>query len=118
MEILLPTTHRFWWHLGRTKSPVKRGTAIERKIRSAVIEIYKELADALIKDAEGATKKITIKVVQAKTEKQAESVAFTVAESPLVKTADVWKMMLTGEEYFLLLDAHLKLMMFLKLPYI
>ena len=72
---------------GRTKSSVKRGTAIERKIRSAVIEIYKELADALIKDAEGATKKITIKVVQAKTEKQAESVAFTVAESPLVKTA-------------------------------
>jgi len=72
---------------GRTKSPVKRGTSIERKIRSAVIEIYKELADALIKDAEGATKKITIKVVQAKTEKQAESVAFTVAESPLVKTA-------------------------------
>ena len=72
---------------GRTKSPIKRGTAIERKIRSAVIEIYKELADLLIKDAEGATKKITIKVVQAKTEKQAESVAFTVAESPLVKTA-------------------------------
>ena len=72
---------------GRTKSPVKRGTAIERKIRSAVIEIYKELADLLINDAEGATKKITIKVVQAKTEKQAESVAFTVAESPLVKTA-------------------------------
>ena len=71
----------------RTKSSVKRGTATERKIRSAVIEIYKELADALIKDAEGATKKITIKVVQAKTEKQAESVAFTVAESPLVKTA-------------------------------
>jgi glutamate N-acetyltransferase / amino-acid N-acetyltransferase len=72
---------------GRTKSHIKRGTAIERKIRSAVIEIYKELADLLIKDAEGATKKITIKVVQAKTEKQAESVAFTVAESPLVKTA-------------------------------
>ncbi|MDC0028833.1 bifunctional ornithine acetyltransferase/N-acetylglutamate synthase, partial [Gammaproteobacteria bacterium] len=69
------------------KSPIKRGTPIERKIRSAVIEIYKELADLLIKDAEGATKKITIKVVQAKTEKQAESVAFTVAESPLVKTA-------------------------------
>ena len=72
---------------GRTKSTVKKGTPIERKIRSAVIEIYKELADLLIKDAEGATKKITIKVIQAKTEKQAESVAFTVAESPLVKTA-------------------------------
>ncbi|MDC0076069.1 bifunctional glutamate N-acetyltransferase/amino-acid acetyltransferase ArgJ [Gammaproteobacteria bacterium] len=72
---------------GRTKSPIKRGTPIERKIRSGVIEIYKELADLLIKDAEGATKKITIKVVQAKTEEQAKSVAFTVAESPLVKTA-------------------------------
>jgi len=72
---------------GRTKSTVKKGTPIERKIRSAVIETYKELADLLIQDAEGATKKITIKVIQAKTEKQAESVAFTVAESPLVKTA-------------------------------
>ena len=72
---------------GRTKSTVKKGTPIERKVRSAVIEIYKELADLLIQDAEGATKKITIKVIQAKTEKQAESVAFTVAESPLVKTA-------------------------------
>ena len=72
---------------GRTKSTVKKGTPIEKKIRSAVIEIYKELADLLIQDAEGATKKITIKVIQAKTEKQAESVAFTVAESPLVKTA-------------------------------
>lgn len=72
---------------GRTKSTVKKGTPIEKKIRSAVIETYKELADLLIQDAEGATKKITIKVIQAKTEKQAESVAFTVAESPLVKTA-------------------------------
>ena len=72
---------------GRTKSTVKKGTPIEKKIRSTVIEIYKELADLLIQDAEGATKKITIKVIQAKTEKQAESVAFTVAESPLVKTA-------------------------------
>jgi glutamate N-acetyltransferase/amino-acid N-acetyltransferase len=72
---------------GRTKSAVKKGTPIEKKIRSTVIEIYKELADLLIQDAEGATKRITIKVIQAKTKKQAESVAFTVAESPLVKTA-------------------------------
>ena len=72
---------------GRTKSTVIKGTPIEKKIRFAVIETYKELADLLIQDAEGATKKITIKVIQAKTEMQAESVAFTVAESPLVKTA-------------------------------
>ena len=72
---------------GKTKNTVRRGSPIERKIRSSVIEIYKKLAELLIKDAEGATKKIIIKVMQAKTEKQAESVAFTVAESPLVKTA-------------------------------
>ena len=72
---------------GKTKNTIKRGSPIERKIRSSVIEIYKKLAELLIKDAEGATKKIIIKVMQAKTEKQAESVAFTVAESPLVKTA-------------------------------
>ena len=72
---------------GKTKNTIKRGSPIERKIRSSVIEIYEKLAELLIKDAEGATKKIIIKVMQAKTEKQAESVAFTVAESPLVKTA-------------------------------
>jgi len=72
---------------GNLKSAVKKGTAIEKKIRSTVITIYKELAELLIKDAEGATKKIIVKVMQAKTLKQAESVAFTVAESPLVKTA-------------------------------
>ena len=75
------------WHLGEQRATVIKGTPIEKKIRFAVIETYKELADLLIQDAEGATKKITIKVIQAKTEKQAESVAFTVAESPLVKTA-------------------------------
>ena len=41
----------------------------------------------LIQDAEGATKEISIQVLQARSKKQARSVAFTVAESPLVKTA-------------------------------
>ena len=72
---------------GKAKENIKKGSPIERKIRSSVIEIYKQLAELLIKDAEGATKKITVKVMQAKTKEQAESVAFTVAESPLVKTA-------------------------------
>ena len=41
----------------------------------------------MAKDAEGATKIISVNVSQAKSQKQAKSVAFTVAESPLVKTA-------------------------------
>ena len=57
---------------GKTKNTIKRGSPIERKIRSSVIEIYEKLAELLIKDAEGATKKIIIKEMQDKTEKQAE----------------------------------------------
>ena len=54
---------------------------------NAVKEIFEELANLLAQDAEGATKRIYVNVSGAKNEKQAKSVAFTVAESPLVKTA-------------------------------
>ena len=46
-----------------------------------------ELAQALVRDGEGATKFISIKVEQARDRKEALDVAFTVAHSPLVKTA-------------------------------
>ena len=72
---------------GNEKNLIKRNSAEERKLENAITDIFEELACLLAKDAEGATKKITIKVFQAKNLKQAKSVAFTVAESPLVKTA-------------------------------
>ena len=59
----------------------------ERKLTEAIIETFKELAELLVADAEGATKLIKVKVSKAKNLIQAKSVAFTVAESPLVKTA-------------------------------
>ena len=46
-----------------------------------------ELAQSIIRDAEGATKFITIKVTNAMTEHDAREVANTIAHSPLVKTA-------------------------------
>lgn len=46
-----------------------------------------ELAQKIVRDAEGATKFITIQVEQAATSKEALSVAYAVAHSPLVKTA-------------------------------
>lgn len=49
--------------------------------------VFLELATALIKDAEGASKFITIKVSQGATLEECLAVAYTVAESPLVKTA-------------------------------
>ena len=46
-----------------------------------------ELAQAIIRDGEGATKFITIEVQNAKTREEARKVAYAVAHSPLVKTA-------------------------------
>ncbi len=72
---------------GNQENLVKKNSSEEKKLEEAVKEIFGELANLLAKDAEGATKKIWVNVSQAKSLKQAKSVAFTVAESPLVKTA-------------------------------
>lgn len=55
--------------------------------RDALDSLCLELAQALVRDGEGATKFITIQVEQARDRKEALDVAFTVAHSPLVKTA-------------------------------
>ncbi len=49
--------------------------------------VFVELAKGLIRDAEGASKFITIKVEEGKTSEESLNVAYAVAESPLVKTA-------------------------------
>lgn len=48
---------------------------------------FLHLAQAIVRDGEGATKFITIKVSGAASQKEALDVAYTVAHSPLVKTA-------------------------------
>lgn len=53
----------------------------------AVHEVCLELAAAIVGDAEGATKRVTIQVEGARDEAEARAVAYTVAHSPLVKTA-------------------------------
>jgi glutamate N-acetyltransferase/amino-acid N-acetyltransferase len=45
------------------------------------------LAQAIVRDAEGATKFVTISVMQAQSKAEAKNVAYTIAHSPLVKTA-------------------------------
>jgi len=50
-------------------------------------EIAQTLAQSIVRDAEGATKFVTVKVEQAKSKIEAKSVAYTIAHSPLVKTA-------------------------------
>src|SRR5690606_14362545 len=53
----------------------------------ALAEAATELAQKIVRDAEGATKFMTIHVEQAKTPEEALQVAYSVAQSPLVKTA-------------------------------
>jgi len=53
----------------------------------AVMEVFTELAHAIVRDAEGATKFITIEVRGGRNESDCLEVAYTVAHSPLVKTA-------------------------------
>ena len=53
----------------------------------AILDACKQLAELIIRDGEGATKLIKIKVQQAESEAEAVQIAKTIAHSPLVKTA-------------------------------
>lgn len=56
-------------------------------LREALREVYLELAHAIVRDGEGASKFVTIDVQGASATQEALDVAYTVAHSPLVKTA-------------------------------
>lgn len=58
-----------------------------RLLFQALEEVFVELAQALIRDAEGATKFVDIQVSGAYSDKDAQIVAETIGHSPLVKTA-------------------------------
>lgn len=56
-------------------------------LQAEVDEVCMYLAQAIVRDGEGATKLITLDVKNARTEQDARQIAFTIAHSPLVKTA-------------------------------
>lgn len=58
-----------------------------KALRTAMMGIAKQLAQAIVRDGEGATKFITIKVEGGKTDDECRKVAYAIAHSPLVKTA-------------------------------
>lgn len=55
--------------------------------RQALIGLSKTLAQAIVRDGEGATKFISIRVSQAQSRQEAKQVGYAIAHSPLVKTA-------------------------------
>ncbi|WP_419585072.1 bifunctional glutamate N-acetyltransferase/amino-acid acetyltransferase ArgJ, partial [Thiolapillus sp.] len=62
-------------------------TPAGQAFRQAVNEVCMALARAIVLDGEGATKLVEIFVEEAQSVQQARDVAYTVAHSPLVKTA-------------------------------
>ena len=62
-------------------------SADARAFRQALTELCEELATAIVRDGEGATKLVTLVVEEAMDEPEARRVADTIAHSPLVKTA-------------------------------
>ncbi|MGE5028250.1 MAG: bifunctional glutamate N-acetyltransferase/amino-acid acetyltransferase ArgJ [Betaproteobacteria bacterium] len=56
-------------------------------LREAVTEVAQVLAQAIVRDGEGATKFITIAVEGGASEAECRQVAYAIAHSPLVKTA-------------------------------
>jgi glutamate N-acetyltransferase/amino-acid N-acetyltransferase len=56
-------------------------------LRAAVTAVAQQLAQAIVRDGEGATKFITVQVEGGKSEDECRLVAYAIAHSPLVKTA-------------------------------
>ncbi len=73
---------------GRSNAPlVTRQSRYFAEFQTALFEVCRELAEAVIRDGEGATKLIRIHVEGAASEEEAHRVGKTIAHSPLVKTA-------------------------------
>lgn len=63
------------------------GMEDRNRFEQALLDVFQQLAIGLIKDAEGASKFVTIVVEEGASNEECLQVAYTIAESPLVKTA-------------------------------
>lgn len=68
-------------------APLDQNSAEFVALEAALTQVFLDLAHAIVKDGEGATKFITVKVTGAATQDDAAKCAYAVAHSPLVKTA-------------------------------
>jgi glutamate N-acetyltransferase/amino-acid N-acetyltransferase len=74
---------------GQTESPAitSADSDFYRHLLKTVSDVMLELAQSVVRDGEGATKFVEVAVEGANTTEEALSVAYTIAHSPLVKTA-------------------------------
>ena len=66
---------------------IRHGTPEAETLEAAIVEIARELARAIARDGEGATKMIAVRVQGAESDQEARTAARAVASSSLVKTA-------------------------------
>ena len=57
------------------------------KIEAAITDVARHLAQAIVRDGEGATKFVTVRVERGRNAEECRKVAYAIAHSPLVKTA-------------------------------
>lgn len=68
-------------------TPLSSEHAQAQAFKEALLQVCGELALMIVKDGEGANMAVTIQVEGARNEVEAQSIARTIAQSPLVKTA-------------------------------
>ena len=56
-------------------------------LKAAMLDVARQLAQAIVRDGEGATKFITVRVEGGRNAEECRKVAYAIAHSPLVKTA-------------------------------
>lgn len=67
--------------------PLKLDSTDGQAVRKAIFAVCEQLAQAIARDGEGATRFVTVEVESARTREEARQVAMAIANSPLVKTA-------------------------------
>lgn len=67
--------------------PIRIGDANADRLQLAISKVMQQLAQAIVRDAEGATKFVSIEVSEAQNTAECKQLAYTIAHSPLVKTA-------------------------------
>ncbi len=69
-------------------TPISSWTSVDgAALKAAMLEVARHLAQAIVRDGEGATKFISIQVDGGKNSEECRKVAYAIAHSPLVKTA-------------------------------
>jgi glutamate N-acetyltransferase/amino-acid N-acetyltransferase len=62
-------------------------SAAAQQLKQTLMDVAQWLAQAIVRDGEGATKFITVRIEAGKTAAECRQVAYAIAHSPLVKTA-------------------------------